>query len=1086
MEIRRRLAGFDFTGLLVEELGWNRYRSTPLEILVDAVRYTLKSAGEKCGLVVYECSPGPNDQIPEYPLRRKIERQVARLTHEHLIVFVDAARKNQIWQWVRRQSGQPIRYRELPWRPGQTNESLVQILPGIAFELEEEERLTIVDVASRVQQQVNERVTKRFYDRFRDEHKAFLKFIEGIKEMADREWYASLMLNRLMFIYFIQKKGFLDNDRDYLRDRLRRMQQGFGEGHFHRFYRLFLLRLFHEGLGQPESDRSPELAALLGKVPYLNGGLFDVHDLERENPGIQIPDSAFEKIFEFFDAYHWHLDERPLRADNEINPDVLGYIFEKYINQKQMGAYYTREDITGYISRNTLVPFVLETARKHCPIAFAADGGVWRLLRNDPDRYIHEPLRKGVDLELPPEIAAGLTDTTQRTGWNRAAAEEFALPTETWREHVERRRHALELRRKLLAGEVTSIDELVTLNLDSERFALDVVAQSEGPELVRGFWSGLQHISVLDPTCGSGAFLFAALNILEGLYSACLDSMQGFVDDLERTERKHHPNALKPFRDALEQIARHPNRRYFILKSIVVGNLYGVDLMEEAVEICKLRLFLKLVAQLDSPDHIEPLPDIDFNIRAGNTLVGFTSLEEVRATQADRLGFAQDELTRIDEEAEVADRAFQQFRYQQTQQQLDARAFSDAKIELRRRLDGLRSELNGYLSGEYGVQADKAKALEEWKTKYQPFHWLTEFHGVMHAGGFDVIIGNPPYVELTKVSYNPRGFHTESAGNLYALCVERSLQVLKETGWLGMVLQQPVVSTVRMRVVRDLVSSRARVVLSSTYDDRPSKLFDGIHHSRIAILVANKQASQDHRLYVTSYEKWYKEERPTVFDRLTYIEFAQPQALSVFPKVGRPVEIRLIERLIRTPTLLGAWITSSATPHSLFYKITGVGHWFTITSRAPRFRRQGVAGSSTREASVCFPDASSRNRAFVILNSSLFYWFYQVRTNCRDFNPSDFKTFPVPASLNGENFDRLADRLQHALDESASFTRVNHKQTGEIEVEQFRPRFAKPIIDEIDRMLGAHYGFDEEELDFIINYDIKYRLGQDAEEAEGE
>ena len=66
---------------------------------------------------------------------------------------------------------------------------------------------------------------------------------------------------------------------------------------------------------------------------------------------IAIPDKAFEKLFEFFDAYHWHLDERPLKADNEINPDVLGYIFEKYINQKQMGAYYTKEDITDYISR---------------------------------------------------------------------------------------------------------------------------------------------------------------------------------------------------------------------------------------------------------------------------------------------------------------------------------------------------------------------------------------------------------------------------------------------------------------------------------------------------------------------------------------------------------------------------------------------------------------------------------------------------------------------------------------------------------------------------------------------------------------
>ena len=84
------------------------------------------------------------------------------------------------------------------------------------------------------------------------------------------------------------------------------------------------------------------------------------------------------------------------------------------------------------------------------------------------------------------------------------------------------------------------------------------------------------------------------------------------------------------FRRILEQVDKHPSERYFILKSIVLNNLYGVDIMEEAVEICKLRLFLKLVAQLEGYHQIEPLPDIDFNIRAGNTLVGFTSLEAVR------------------------------------------------------------------------------------------------------------------------------------------------------------------------------------------------------------------------------------------------------------------------------------------------------------------------------------------------------------------------------------------------------------------------------------------------------------------------
>ena len=106
--------------------------------------------------------------------------------------------------------------------------------------------------------------------------------------------------------------------------------------------------------------------------------------------------------------------------------------------------------------------------------------------------------------------------------------------------------------------------------------------------------------------------------------------MRGFLDDFERSERKRSPEHLGDFRRILEQVDKHPSERYFILKSIVLNNLYGVDIMEEAVEICKLRLFLKLVAQLERYDQIEPLPDIDFNVRAGNTLVGFTSIDAVR------------------------------------------------------------------------------------------------------------------------------------------------------------------------------------------------------------------------------------------------------------------------------------------------------------------------------------------------------------------------------------------------------------------------------------------------------------------------
>ena len=236
-------------------------------------------------------------------------------------------------------------------------------------------------------------------------------FIEGITAQGDRDWYASLMLNRMMFVYFIQKKKFLDGDDVYLRTKLREIQSRYGGGRFQQFYRIFLLRLFHEGLGQPPAQRAPDLAVLLGKVPFLNGGLFDVHDLERDNPDISIPDEAFERVFDFFDGYRWHLDERPNREDNEINPDVLGYIFEKYVNQKQMGAYYTKEDITGYISRNTVIPFLFDAARKECPVAFGPDGGVWRLLRDDPDRYVYPAVGHGItwnarQAEAPTQLEA--------------------------------------------------------------------------------------------------------------------------------------------------------------------------------------------------------------------------------------------------------------------------------------------------------------------------------------------------------------------------------------------------------------------------------------------------------------------------------------------------------------------------------------------------------------------------------------------------------------------------------------------------------------------------------------------------------
>ena len=654
-EAGRYLNDFNLEGLFIEELGWDNHPSNlPLTVEADGARYELDHVAQKVGLVAYRCAPGPDGEIPDYPTRRKIERQVAHASREHLIVYADAAETMQQWQWVKREPGRPDACREHPFYAGKSGRALLQRLNDISVALEDEEDLNIVEMSGRLRAAFDvERVTQRFYIRFKEEHDAFLNFTDGISEPGDQEWYASIMLNRLMFIYFVQKQGFLDGDRNYLRRRMAMLKERQGEDRFLSFYRHFLLRLFHEGFGREPERRDEELDELLGEIPYLNGGLFEVHELEREYPNIQIPDEAFTKVFDFFDSYSWHLDERPLREGDEINPDVLGYIFEKYINQKQMGAYYTKEDVTGYISENTIIPRLFDMAEEGCAIAFRPGSAMWKLLQDDPDRYIYEAVGKGVDVQLPGEIAAGIDDVSKRNGWNAPAGEEYALPTEIWREHVSRRERCEELRRKLGAGEVSSIDELITLNLDIRQFAQDAIENSEGPELLRAFYKSLREISVLDPTCGSGAFLFAALNILEPLYEACLERMDRFVEAAETEE------SYGDFRMVLDEVNAHPNRRYFVLKAIIIGNLYGVDIMEEAVEIARLRLFLKLMAQLEHPSEIEPLPDIDFNIRAGNTLVGFASFEEVQEALGSKLDIDQ-AADRIDAGAAEAGESLQE------------------------------------------------------------------------------------------------------------------------------------------------------------------------------------------------------------------------------------------------------------------------------------------------------------------------------------------------------------------------------------------------------------------------------------------
>ena len=1114
-ELRPHLQAFDFPRLFVEGLGWNHYQAEPVRVHVDTHDYVLMPVAEKTGFAVYECDSSVDNNIPQYPVRRKIEREVAKRTFEHLIIFTDLGRKAQVWQWVKRESGKPAACREYAFIAGQSGDHVLQRLQGLAFAIEEEGGLSVPVVTSRVRAALDvEKVTKRFYERFRAELTAFGGFIDGITAQGDQDWYASLMLNRMMFVYFVQKQGFLDGDPDYLRNKLREVQSKHGDGRFQHFYYKFLLKLFHKGLGKPESARDADIAALLGKVPFLNGGLFDVHDLESDNPDISIPDEAFERVFDFFDGYRWHLDERPNREDNEINPDVLGYIFEKYINQKQMGAYYTKEDITGYISRNTIIPFLFDAARKECPVAFGPDGGVWRLLRDDPDLYIYPavghgimwnareaeaPTRLDAPFDLPDEIAAGVGDVSKRGGWNSPAPGDYALPTETWREVVARRSRYYEVKAKLAADEVTEVNDLITLNLDIERFARDVIAQSEGPELLRAFWHAMRDVSILDPTCGSGAFLFAALNILEPLYTACLEGMRGFLDDLERTDRPHSTAALSDFREVLEQVDRHPSERYFILKSIVLNNLYGIDIMEEAVEICKLRLFLKLVAQLETYNQIEPLPDIDFNIRAGNTLVGFTSLDAVRqamiVTSQGQYRAMDEErqktLQRIEEEAEIASRAFDRFREQQTAQGGEVTA--EHKKDLRDRLRSLDNELDRYLATEYGVEPanptehnagsaesprcakdpSKHNAYQCWRASHQPFHWFAEFYGIMSKGGFDVVIGNPPYVQWRNIDdYTLRGYQTSQCPDIYAACVERSTRLTRDLARYGLILPVSFQFSNDFQQARKVIRAHTQAVWISTFSRNPAALFNAGLGVRSTILIAHASRDGKPYFFTTRLNRWVEEFRALLFQSIEYATLPPSLGTSSWARIGNSRIGGLFEALSAQGKTLrsGTTISKHTKPSPLRFKTTALYFISVFVSDPPSFDESGTPIEQTKVGALYFPTSEVQRISCVLALGKIALMWWAATGDDFDVTASGLGSTPVGyESLTIGVRAQLGDlswEIQDLMKQNVIYTHYAGKWMGNYDI-----KCVRHLTDIADRLvldsLGLGHYWDDLELEYV-------------------
>lgn len=508
------------------------------------------------------------------------------------------------------------------------------------------------------------------------------------------------------------------------------------------------------------------------------------------------------------------------------------------------------------------------------------------------------------------------------------------------------------VRLPLADGEVLPLEEGITRNLDLKTGVGEWIRREADEEQVVRLWRRLQRLRVLDPTCGPGAFLLGALEVLALVWEAALDRLA----EIGAPEQVVGLALLRP-----------ATRRREVRKRIIEGTLFGVDLDPAALEVCRERLIQEWQGTRSRNGHLPPLP----NLVCGNAVSG---------------------------------------------------------------LD-----------------------------------WRRAFPEVLAAGGFDVILGNPPYVGARAVSYRAEGFATAGCPNVYAWVVERSFELLHARGHLGMVLPVSAVSGPEYRPLAEQYLRHDCWI--STYSNRPAKLFPQVEQ-RLALLITAPARGGRPGVRTSPYQHWYQGERPDLFRRLLYTPTVLHQGLPV--KLGDPLAASAFGKLVGAGDTLkdlvrdgdcGVWLHDGPT-----YWVRALPFQPNAGSapgRSSHYRRIPAAGQEEAEVLAA------------LLSSSTFYFWFKAVSNCRDLGRQEWESFPV-GKIEPETrkeLAQLARQLGVRLKETAR-KRQRKYPSGTIVYEEYYPSRACEILDKIDAVLARHYGFTEAELDYVRKLDRKYRLGR--------
>ena len=531
-----------------------------------------------------------------------------------------------------------------------------------------------------------EALSDEFFDKYREQYADFIQYVTGKRFVkVGSKWeekilcepnaalmqafnhnekkirdYIKKMLGRITFLHFLQRKGWMCGDLNY-------MQNMFENSQYKNDYLDSVLEpLFFGVLNTKPAEREALFAdyhwdkSLLNEwkdIPYLNGGLFERD--EDDEPESRFPADYFKRLFQFFSEYNFTIDENdPNDAEVGVDPEMLGKIFENLLeDNKDKGAFYTPKEIVRYMCQESLIAY-LET----------------------------------------------------NTSVAKDKIRQFVLSPEEGVEYIPENKKS-----KIL--------------------------------------SALEEVKICDPAIGSGAFPMGLLNEL----LHCREVLSG--EHYDRAEIK---------------------------KSIIQNNIYGVDIEKGAVDIARLRFWLSIVVDEETPS---PLPNLDYKIMQGNSLIeSFMGVDLSKLTYEKEHKKDKGEISLFDNEKN---------RLQKTVSQLLSSYYSCCDHNKKKKL---QQDISDTISKQLETQAYDHAILENLKDinlaeNNKFFLWHTWFSDVFNRednkNGFDVVIGNPPYIQLQNNGgelanlYEDCRFKTfAKTGDIYCLFYERGWQLLRQQGHL--------------------------------------------------------------------------------------------------------------------------------------------------------------------------------------------------------------------------------------------------------------------------------------------------------------